>query len=258
VVTLNMLHGFPRFRDLDRRLLLIEDGLRRLDPDIVFLQEVPWVPRWGYVVARLGEETGLNDVYLRANGNADLIRFEEGESILSRYPLHDLTFTELQPQAGFFEHRVVLKGTAITPRGPVDVFVTHLTSGAATVNYYQALSLRAFVRRRARYPAIIAGDFNATEREATIQALQEGWIDAYRVVHPHRAGHTCCVEDRVHDGPGTLDKRIDYIFLRPTSHITWDVLAAQRVFDHPFTTAQGPLWASDHAGVLVALRQSMP
>lgn len=59
-------------------------------------------------------ETGLNYAYYRANGNRLAIFFEEREAILSRYPLTDISVTELKPQADFFEHRVVLRTTAET------------------------------------------------------------------------------------------------------------------------------------------------
>ena len=42
VVDLNMLHGFPDFKDLPLRIDLIAGEIRRLDADVVLLQEVPW------------------------------------------------------------------------------------------------------------------------------------------------------------------------------------------------------------------------
>jgi endonuclease/exonuclease/phosphatase family metal-dependent hydrolase len=78
-----MLHGFPTFHRLGERLELIVDEARRLDADVVLLQEVPWTPAMGGVAEALAARLAMNHVYLRANGNRGAILFEEGEAILS-------------------------------------------------------------------------------------------------------------------------------------------------------------------------------
>jgi endonuclease/exonuclease/phosphatase family metal-dependent hydrolase len=50
-----------------------------------------------------------------------------------------------------------------------------------------------------------------------------------------------------------LERRIDYIFVLPVSENSVNILSAEVVFDHPFQTGDGWLWASDHAGVMVEL-----
>ena len=256
VLSLNMLHGFPRFEHLEQRLDLVVDAIRRHDPDLVCLQEVPW--HWGSVARELSERTGLNHLYLRANGNRWTLLFEEGEAILSRYPLRDVAFIELEPQAGLFEHRVVLGATAITQWGDIRVHVTHLTHGDPAVNQVQASTLLDFVDRSASMPALVAGDFNAREDSPQIQILLSGessrgsgWIDTYRTVHPTDPGHTCCVDD-LHRSDEVLEKRIDYIFYVPGA-ATGQVVSSQRVLDCAVSTGEGWLWASDHAGLLTTL-----
>ena len=252
VMSLNMLHGFPRFAHLEKRLALIAATIGEADADIVCLQEVPW--HWGSAARRLAEATGLNYLYLRANGNRWAILFEEGETILSRYPLRDAAFVELEPQAGTFEHRVALRATVVTPQGPLRVFVTHLTNGDRRVNQGQAASLAAFVARSREGPAVVAGDFNATEDEPQIQAL--GWVDTYRSAQPLDPGHTCCVDDLTAGPSEPLEKRIDYIFLLPSGQA--DVVSSQRLLAQPTWTEDGWLWASDHAGVLSEIALSSP
>ena len=51
-----------------------------------------------------------------------------------------------------------------------------------------------------------------------------------------------------------LEKRIDYVFLVPGPGV--QIAAAERVFDQPFAVANGWLWASDHAGLLVQVEMS--
>jgi endonuclease/exonuclease/phosphatase family metal-dependent hydrolase len=116
VLALNVLHGFPRFERLDPRLAMIADEIRRQEVDLACLQEVPWTLRQESAAEYLARETGMNYLYLWANGNRWAILSEEGAAILSRYPLRDVTFQELRPRAALFEHRVLLKATAVTPQ----------------------------------------------------------------------------------------------------------------------------------------------
>jgi endonuclease/exonuclease/phosphatase family metal-dependent hydrolase len=251
VLSLNMLHGFPTFAHLSDRLDLIAAEIRRLDPDVVCLQEVPW--HWGSAARDLAERAGFNYLYLRANGNRWTILFEEGEAILSRYPLRDAAATELEGSAGFFEHRVALQATAVTPWGELRVVSTHLTHGDPAVNEAQAASLVAFVNAgNAGAPAVVAGDFNAVEDSPQIQMLRAvGWIDAYRAAHPDDPGATCCI-DGVTDPDQAHGKRIDYLFLVPGDEPV-SVLDSRIILNRPVPWGDGRLWASDHAGLLTTL-----
>jgi endonuclease/exonuclease/phosphatase family metal-dependent hydrolase len=250
VISLNVLHGFPRFEHLTQRLDLIADEIRRQDADIVCLQEVPWVPQVGSGAKHLAERAGLNYLYLRANGNRWAILFEEGEAILSRYPLKDPAFAELKPRAGFFENRAVLHATAVTPWGDVRVFVTHLTNASPEINRAQTMSLMSFVTESREGPVIVAGDFNATEDSPQIKAITDQWIDTYRAIHPDQAGATCCIENLSHGPDEPLETRIDYVFLVPEAGQDVRILSSQRVLDRPFMVAAGWQWASDHVGLL--------
>jgi endonuclease/exonuclease/phosphatase family metal-dependent hydrolase len=182
VLSLNMLHGFPDFKHLSSRLELIAAEVRRLDADVVLLQEVPWTTTTGNAAKSLAQQLGYNYLYYRANGNRWLIFFEEGEAILSRFPLKDPSFTALQPSAGFFESRVTLSATATTPWGDVTFFVAHLTDKDPQVARGQAESLRSFVEAHTHGLAVVAGDFNSREDSPQITSLAASWTDAYRAV----------------------------------------------------------------------------
>lgn len=252
VMSLNILHDFPDFAYLTERLDLIAEEIRRQDADIVCLQEVPWTPKLGDGARYLAERVGMNYLFLRANGNRSAILFEEGSAILSRYPLRDPAFAELKPQAGFFEHRIVLHATAVPPWGPLRVFVTHLTTGGEALNEGQVASLLAFVQATGSGPAVVAGDFNAREGSPQMQTLAREWIDAYRAANPADPGLTCCVDDLTRGPEEPLEERIDYLFLVPAGYEV-KVVAAQRVLDRPLPTQDGWLWASDHVGLMVAV-----
>lgn len=252
VLSLNVLHGFPEFEDLAPRLEAIAAEIREQAVDVACLQEVPWTPQLGSGAEVLARTTGLNHIYVRANGNRYAILFEEGLAILSRYPLKDPAYFELEPSAGLFEHRMALRATAATPWGDVDLFVTHLTHGEAEINQGQASALRGLVSSAGDNPALVAGDFNATEDSAQIQDLARGWVDLYRAANPGLAGLTCCVDD-LHQGPEeALEKRIDYLFWVPRGTGSPEI-RARTVLDEPFSWDGGWLWPSDHLGVVVDL-----
>lgn len=251
VLTLNVLHGYPDFERLSERMDLIAAELRRRQPDLALLQEVPWTRRLGSGAAYLAERAGLNHVYARANGNRYAILFEEGEAILSRYPLGGARVQELAPRAGFFEHRIALHATAQTPWGAVHAVSTHLTHGADHLNLGQARSLRAFVEEVAAPGlAIVGGDLNAREDSPQVRDLARVWRDAFRSAHPRRPGLTCCIDDLLRGAPVPLRSRIDYLFVVPRSGPPVGIAGSERVLAAPFETPYGWLWASDHVGVL--------
>jgi endonuclease/exonuclease/phosphatase family metal-dependent hydrolase len=253
VLSLNILHGFPEFKQLSSRLDLIAAGIHAQDADVVALQEVPWTLGLGSAAEYLAERTGMNHVYVRANGNRKAILFEEGEAILSRYPLKDPDFAELKPKAGFFEHRLLLRAIVVTPWGDLPVFVTHLTHGDGKINRAQAATLMSLVAAADAGPAIVAGDLNATERSPQIEIVTQKWVDTFRVAQPDDEGFTCCIEDLTR-GPGEpLEKRIDYLFLVPGPRQCARVLSSQRVFDQPYRLENGWQWVSDHVGLLSAI-----
>jgi endonuclease/exonuclease/phosphatase family metal-dependent hydrolase len=249
VMSLNMLHGFPRFERLAERLDLLAKEIRTGHPDIVCLQEVPWAPRIGNAARYLAGRTAMNYVCLRANGNRWAILFEEGEAILSRYPLRDLSFTELQPGAGLFEHRVVLGATVDPPEGELRVSVTHLTNGDPEVNRAQAEALMICVRSHSEGLAVVAGDFNARKDSPQIQAISRQAVDTFRPTQPQRAGNTCCLDDLSSASSESLGERIDYIFLLASPQHNLRAPTCELILDRPHWTPRGWLWTSDHAGL---------
>ena len=250
VVSLNMLHGFPKFKFLPERLEMIATEIIHLNADIVLLQEVPWTLKTGNAAQFLAEKTGMNYAYLRANGNRWTIFFEEGETILSRYPLQNLEFVQLRPKARIYENRVVLHATTVTPLGDIDLFVTHLTHTNSDLNYEQSQALVEFVNQFSGEHTLIAGDFNAEPDSPQIQNLSRDWSDSFQAQDLPDSKFTCCVEVFSPSSIERYDKRIDYIF---TSRglVFQDVI---RVFDQPIQFADGWLWPSDHAGWVAELR----
>jgi endonuclease/exonuclease/phosphatase family metal-dependent hydrolase len=250
-----MLHGFPDFEDLPVRMELIAQEIRRLDADVVLLQEVPWTIRTGNVAKALAGELGYNYLYYRSEGNKWLIFFEQGEAILSRFPLKDPAFSRLTPRVNLFETRVALGAVALTPWGRVTFVDTHLTDQAPQKNSGEAQSMRKFVEALPGDLRVVVGDFNAREDSPQIRLLSAVWSDAFRMAHPGEAGLTCCIDDLKAAPTEPLEERIDYIFLTGASRPAGRVISIRRVFDEPFPQEGGWQWASDHVGLMLELGQ---
>jgi endonuclease/exonuclease/phosphatase family metal-dependent hydrolase len=251
IISLNMLHGFPKFNSLASRLEILADELIDLNADIVMLQEVPWTFKTGNGAEFLAKRLGMNYEYLRANGNRWTIGFEEGEAILSRYPLTEIGFIELDPKADIFENRIVLSGISNTPIGKINLFVTHLSNENAEINFRQASSLKKFVEGNNSGFGVVSGDFNAKPDSSQILGLSSEWIDAISFFDSAENVYTCCI-DNLFQQKAILSKRIDYIFLPqpPSSDL---IVRTQKVFEQSFPNENGWLWVSDHVGLLLKL-----
>lgn len=253
ILVLNVFHGFPRFAHLPARLDHIAAEIRRLDPDIVLLQEVPWTRRLGDGGTYLSAATGLNHLSVRDNGNRHLLGFETGLAILSRYSLSDAEAVELSPRAGFFENRLALRAGADTPWGPVQVVVTHLTHGNRETNRRQSERLSEWVEGIPHGPIVVGGDFNAVPESPQIRALSAKWTDTYRSANGTDGGLTCCTEASPHSSDQGRSARIDYLFVVPSSPTPAAVLSSRLVLSRPFRWRDEWIWPSDHAGVLTEI-----
>ncbi|HEY3258917.1 MAG TPA: endonuclease/exonuclease/phosphatase family protein, partial [Pseudonocardiaceae bacterium] len=249
IVGLNVLHGFPTFAGLGRRVGLIAEEIRRLDADVVLLEEVPWTVGTGSVADELARRTGMNHLFLRANGNRRAILFEEGEEILSRFPLRDPVSARLPGRTGWFEHRVALAATVDSPWGPIGVVVAHLSGWPPSVSAAQVAALRRFVGDP-RHPVVVGGDFNATDDSGPVRDLGQVWTDVLRSANPPDVGPTCCVQNLTSRPGATLRERIDYLWLVGAGA---HVAQARRILTEPLWVGGGWLRASDHAGLFAAI-----
>lgn len=160
VATLNMLHGLPRFEYLEPRRALILAELERLSPDVILLQEVPvFRSRSEQIGPWLAESLGYNLAY----GRAGCIGFEEGEAVLSRYPILEAQRQVLRPRPGLFENRIVLRAVIDTPLGTLEVYNTHFSHrvNRDPLRMKQAVDLIGFLRNTYTFrelPAVVGGD----------------------------------------------------------------------------------------------------
>jgi endonuclease/exonuclease/phosphatase family metal-dependent hydrolase len=266
VVTFNLFHGGPSSgllgdgEALEERLEMVTDELRALGPDVIGLQEASVGWSRGNVARRLAAALGMEHVHASATArvfpiplvNQVLVRlmnFAEGPAILSRFPIVSSEVYDLPRCAKRLDPRVVLRANLRTPWGEVTAFSTHVSHDGC-----QVTRVAEIVREHAaRGPAILMGDFNASETAATLTALN-GFVDAFRAANPGAPGPT--VWQRPWAPVATAQRRVDYIFV--TGVTGRDVACGSRVvLDQPRRQPDGrTLWPSDHYGVLADVRLS--
>lgn len=124
-------------------------------------------------------------------------------------------------------------------------FTTHLEAFAEPIRQAQAAEL-ASLAAAAGIPAVVVGDVNSAPGEPTYELLRaSGLADAWSDVHPGEPGLTCCHPDSLL-GDAPHQRRIDVVL-----HRGGLAALSARIVD---TRTAGGLWASDHAGVVAALR----
>ncbi len=263
-VSFNLLHGgvfsgiTGETQDLDRRLTMVVEELRILQPDIIGLQEASTGRSRGNVAQRLAAQLGFHHVYApasfrvftseRANAVAAwVMNLTEGPAILSRFPIVSSTAHDLPRCGRWTDPRVLLTAEVQTPWGTMQVGSTHISGNAC-----QAEAVASVIQKhRNALPLVLMGDFNAHEHTPAITYLTHklGLIDTFRVMNPATSGLT--VWQRVHASAPTVFRRVDYVFLLPGKDFSARVLSSRVILNTPHHLSEGrTLWPSDHFGVL--------
>jgi endonuclease/exonuclease/phosphatase family metal-dependent hydrolase len=231
VLTMNVQHdaGDPR------RTGLLNRELRRLDVDLVALQEV----RYPDQLAALVAGTGLRHVTHQARvlgPSPELDRYG-GTAVATRWP-HRVVTVEERRDGGF--HWWTL---AVLVRGVLFVVpTTPWEPAAAGARDRQAAGVVALADRAAG-PVVVAGDLNAVPSAASVRRLAGRFADAGVL-----AGDTWTADNPLAAGEiartGCQPGRLDYVFAGGLA-----VHAARVVCDRPVDG----VWLSDHAAVLAEL-----
>jgi endonuclease/exonuclease/phosphatase family metal-dependent hydrolase len=215
-----------RFGPWEARQAAIVETLRRVDADIVCLQEV-WETREGQSQAQdLAAALGFHQVYGAGLG-LDLAPESLGNAVLSRWPIARAQVGTLPAPAGLDELRCVVRAQIEGPRGPLDVFSTHLNwrLDQSDVRQLQVGALCKFVdetKQERSYPPILCGDFNAEPDSDEIRALtglrevpvpQLVFIDAWRARGNGGPGYTWSCHNPYTVVDPEPDRRIDYVFV---------------------------------------------
>jgi endonuclease/exonuclease/phosphatase family metal-dependent hydrolase len=264
LVTFNVLHGGPWSSftgddlQLERRLGMIIEDLRALDPDVVALQESPVTRRRGDIAARIAQALGFAHVHARATERVfrplllgrlilGALGFVEGPAILSRFPITGSEVYDLPRCQRWLDPRVALRADVDAPGGALAVFSTHTSRDDCQTRRVAELAEQAAGGR----PAVVMGDLNTGETAPALEAFRShGFLDAFRVANPTASGLT--VWQRIDAPAPTVMRRVDYVFVRAGDGAAASVVSGRVVLNTPRPREDGGvLWPSDHYGVFV-------
>lgn len=240
VVTLNLWHDQ---RDWPARLEYMVREVRRLNPDVIALQEVlqhESLPNQGETIARM---LGY-DYHFTSVDPPDRPR-RYGNAILTRHPVLARNWKALAP---LDDYRNVAHLRIAVGGREIDLYNTHLhhTEEGGAIRREQLEDLLGFIRStRGRGPLILAGDFNTPVEAPEMRLLDARFLDAYGALHtdPESRARTT-----LNPHVGHAPRRIDHIFFERGM---FEPLHAEIILDQP--DADGT-WASDHFGVLARFR----
>lgn len=242
VLSANLWHDWPRFRDLDRRIENFAQLVERHNVDVLLLQEVARTSEV-HIDERLAKRLGMCTIYSRANGTTDGIGFEEGVAVLSRCPMSAPVLRELSMGSRPFSRRLALGVQVKSHCGTFMAFTTHLSITPSS-NRIQFSRLIEWVNEvSGDMPAVIGGDFNSDEVSKRLHKTGGSWLDSFRQMHPEKGESTH--EIRWPWGGLIHKARLDYIFVKPGGW-NWEVVHASHQ-----TTPE--LRHSDHKAVLTRL-----
>jgi endonuclease/exonuclease/phosphatase family metal-dependent hydrolase len=270
VLTLNI---WNRQGPWEERLPLIRDGIRRLDPDLIGLQEV--LLREGRSQADIiAEGLSYSAVFGVATHLADGVEF--GNAVLSRWPIVRYRVFPL-PTGETDETRSLLLAEIGSPHGRIPFFVTHLNwkfhHGAT--REAQVAAIADIVSREAPvdapalcdpppppgggFPPIVVGDFNAQPDASEIRFMKGlqtlggksvFFSDTFEIAGQGPGVTFDATRNPFAAGTHEYPRRIDYIFVRgPDRKVRGKPLASRVVFEE----LVGGVAASDHYGVYAEL-----
>jgi endonuclease/exonuclease/phosphatase family metal-dependent hydrolase len=215
----------------DGRLLAIADAIRRLDADVLCIEEVEGLEalKW------------FRDTYLKDMGYAHAVSEDVGyyrgveQAVLSRFPIRshatyvqeDLSdmdgartgsgWAARKPDQGEKFQRSPLRVDVDVDGWPLTVFVVHFKAGGKEFEYHresEALQTVALVKDvLAKDPGAnvaVLGDFNATPSMRTVKAMGEGGLRSAYDFRGVKRGDTRELYT-THDS----GRAIDYIFMTP-------------------------------------------
>jgi endonuclease/exonuclease/phosphatase family metal-dependent hydrolase len=254
-----------RFGPWAARQPAIAATLRALAPDIVCLQEVWASPDGEHQAEQLAAALGGYHVAAAAGVGFEVAPHSLGNAVLSRWPIRVQERRRLPAPRGLDELRVALRAEVDGPRGPIQVFTTHLNFrlDQSDVRQTQARALAAFVAEtldRDGYPPVVCGDFNAEPGSDEIRMLtglaaaavpKLVFLDAWRAGGDGGPGYTWSNANPFAALDCEPDRRIDYVLVGyPRDHGVGQVVTARVEATSPVDGVH----PSDHYALYAELR----
>jgi len=254
-----------RYGPWEARLPAIIETLRRIDADVVGLQEV-WEDDRRSQASELAAALGYTAVY-EANLERDGAR--SGNAVLSRWPIGRHGVRRLPREAGGVaddegEERLVVWADVDGPRGPIQVFCAHLSwrGDHSAIRQEQVIEICRFVResRPRSFPAVVLGDLNADPDSDELRLLtgqrsvavpgvlfRDVWTWAGNV----ERGATWSNDNPFAAASLDVDRRIDHILVAaPKAGGCGQPLATWIAGNEPIDA----MFGSDHFAVVTELR----
>lgn len=257
-----------QFGPWQQRQPAIAAELRRIDPDIAFLQEV-WSDEDRDQAADLAAELGFH--YARTtNDKGEPQRF--GNAILSRWPILSSAMIRLSDEEGNPSHRSALLAMVEAPAGPQPFVVTHLAwqYGASTLRVKQLDEVVTFAVGETdddpeAPPIVIGGDLNATPDSDEIRrltGLSEPYVSGMVFTDCWAAvgdgdGHTWSRDNQHSSDALWPRRRLDYVLVawprpKPLANPIAANLAGTEAIEYDGGPTGG-IVPSDHYAVVVEL-----
>lgn len=239
VVTLNLWHDE---HDWPSRLDVIVAEMRRLQPDVLMLQEVLQNPTLRNQAETLGDSLGMQVQFATVDGPERPKRY--GNAILTPHKVLASGERNLEPAD---DYRAVAHVRFDWHGRPVDAYTTHLhhTAEGGAIRAKQIRHLLAYVdSTRGDGAVVLGGDFNCEIGSPEMAAVTARYVDSFMAVHPKATrAEATTYNPRFGVDPGA----IDHIFVQSLKPVACDVI---------FTTPAGDsVWASDHYGLVAKLQR---
>jgi endonuclease/exonuclease/phosphatase family metal-dependent hydrolase len=250
-----------RFGPWEARAPAIEAVVRAVDPDVLCLQEVWGLDDGTTFASQLAGALGHHHVFASV-GDWDGIRY--GNAVLSRWPIARTDHRRLPAPPEAEEHRTVLFAEVDGPRGPVQVFCTHLNwrFDHSHVRQEQVRAVCRFVdeHRPRAFPPVLCGDLNADPASDEVRLLTGRaavpvpklvFHDAWEVAGGADPGFTWSNDNPYASLDLEPERRIDYVLAGwPKARGAGHVVSCRVAGAEPVRGAVG----SDHLAVVAELR----
>jgi endonuclease/exonuclease/phosphatase family metal-dependent hydrolase len=260
-----------RFGDWQRRQRAIVDTIRSAGADVVCLQEV-WVDaETGTDLATIiGAELGYHSLHNLSVGRG-AVGF--ANAVLARWPIELVADEPLPRRDGTPGHRRVVAGAVASPWGRWPVASTHLDhrfddSLTRQLQARRLLELAAEWRGdpAADLPVVVGADLNAVPDSDEVRLLtgRRGGVDGIAMSDAWEQVGDGAGPTWRRDNPHTIDsawpnRRLDYLLVSwPRPNPVGNPRASWLVGTGPVEIDGEPVWASDHAGVVVDLSTPSP
>lgn len=203
LMTLNLNYRLDGYGSWEVRRERLTELLLRAEPDAVALQAVARGSAGKSQVEELAESTGYPYAsFVVADSHQDL-----GSGWLAREAPRETRTWAVAPQPTESDPSGRVFIACGFPQGQGTLWA--INAHCSWVPAQNAAQIEALLSFSADLPgaAVILGDFNATPKAATLDALRRaGWEDSWEICHPGEAGPTFLTT--------TPEERIDYLWTR--------------------------------------------